>query len=50
MDYYPGGELFLHLSKGKVLNEKYQKLYFAEVLAGIEFLHKNNILYRDLKP
>lgn len=49
LDFYPGGELFVHLNQGRVLSEKDTKIYFCEVLAGIEFLHKNNILYRDLK-
>jgi serine/threonine protein kinase len=48
MDYYPGGELFLHLSS-KTISEEEAKIYFCEILAAMEFLHKHKILYRDLK-
>lgn len=49
MDYYPGGELFCHLKHSR-LRESEAKVYFCEILAGLEYLHKNKILYRDLKP
>ena len=47
----PGGELFyhLHLSKGTRFPEKKAKFYVANVLLGLEFMHRKSYAYRDLK-
>jgi serum/glucocorticoid-regulated kinase 2 len=50
MDYCAGGELFYHLRKVKRMSEEEARFYFIEILAGIQYLHENSILYRDLKP
>ena len=50
LDFWPGGELFFHITKNKRLPESVAKFYIAEVILAIEHLHKNDILYRDLKP
>lgn len=50
MDYYNGGELFYHLRKNKRFTEEQAKFYLAQIILAIEFLHKNKIIYRDIKP
>lgn len=57
MEYLSGGfttsklgDLFFHLSKGVALSENAIKFYCAEIILAIEYLHKNNVIYRDLKP
>jgi serum/glucocorticoid-regulated kinase 2 len=32
------------------MSEKDAKFYFVEILLGIQYLHENKIIYRDIKP
>jgi len=50
MDFINGGELFHHLSKEKKFSEDRAKFYAAEIVAGMQYLHKAGVIYRDLKP
>lgn len=50
MEYMAGGELFHHLRKAKRFTEEQTIFYAAEITLGIECLHKQNFIYRDLKP
>lgn len=50
MEYLSGGELFFHLKKIKYFTEKVAKFYLAQIICILDFLHENNIIYRDLKP
>ena len=49
IDYCPGGDLSFHIMQS-VFEEDEAKFYIAELILGIEHLHKLNIIYRDLKP
>jgi serine/threonine protein kinase len=46
----PGGELFFQLKKVKKMTEEQAKFYFLEILVGLNYIHQQNIVYRDLKP
>ena len=45
-----GGELFDYIVKHTRLTEKQAAKLFAELIAGIEYLHKSGVCHRDLKP
>lgn len=50
LDYLSGGSLFYHLSNHDgPFPEHVVAFYAAEIIVGLETLHKNNIVYRDLK-
>jgi len=48
-DYYNGGSLFYHLRKSRGFSEGRAKFYAAQLLLALEHLHKQHIVYRDLK-
>ena len=50
MDFMIGGELFFHLRKEKKLSEQRTRLYAAQIVLALDYLHKKNTIYRDLKP
>ncbi|TMW57151.1 hypothetical protein Poli38472_003076 [Pythium oligandrum] len=52
MQYCAGGELFSILKRqpGQRLSEDNARLYAAEVLVALEYLHLHDVIYRDLKP
>lgn len=50
LEYCPGGDLGDLLRSRKKLSEDVAKIYIAEILLALEALHKDLIIYRDLKP
>ena len=50
IDFCAGGELFFHLRNLKRLSEEHAKFYFAQLCLSLEYIHKNGIIYRDIKP
>ena len=49
-EFMQGGELFFHLFREKKFKNEKVKFYLIEIILAIEFLHKKNMMYRDLKP
>ena len=50
MEYWGGKDLSWHLDKLDHLSEERTKLWIAEIILAIEYLHSKDIIYRDLKP
>ncbi|KAJ1569380.1 Serine/threonine kinase, partial [Nowakowskiella sp. JEL0078] len=48
MEYVSGGDLMWHIQQQQ-FSERRAKFYACEVLLALEYFHKNNIVYRDLK-
>ncbi|CAD5126040.1 DgyrCDS14213 [Dimorphilus gyrociliatus] len=49
MEYKPNGDLFALWKQSDRFSENLTRVYIAEIALGLDFLHKNGIIYRDLK-
>jgi serine/threonine protein kinase len=50
MEFAQGGELFFHLHREKNFDDEKNRFYIAEIILALNFVHKNKIIYRDIKP
>ncbi|CAM9095189.1 unnamed protein product [Heterosigma akashiwo] len=50
LDYCAGGELFFHLGKVGKFPEPRARFYAAQIVLALDYVHKLDIIYRDLKP
>jgi serine/threonine protein kinase len=50
LDYIAGGELFSRLRKEGRFSIDVALFYSSEILLALQFVHKNDVVYRDLKP
>lgn len=49
-DYVCGGELFSYLRNAGRFSNSTGNFYTAEIVLALEYLHQQNVVYRDLKP
>ena len=49
MEYANGGELFDYIVANKRIKEREACKVFQQILNGVEYIHKLNIVHRDLK-
>jgi 5'-AMP-activated protein kinase, catalytic alpha subunit len=50
MEYVPGGELFEYILTHGRLSEDTARRFFQQIIAGVEYCHRNRVVHRDLKP
>ena len=50
VQYCPGGQLFGLIKKYHRLPEDIVRFYIIEIFLGLAHLHKNQVVYRDIKP
>lgn len=49
LEYVPGGSIASLLAKFGAFPEKVIRVYTAQLLRGLEYLHQKNIMHRDIK-
>ncbi|GAA6063530.1 hypothetical protein JCM10212_006703 [Sporobolomyces blumeae] len=50
LEYVQGGELFSHLRRAGRFSADVTRFYIANLVLALEHLHRQDIIYRDLKP
>ena len=50
LPFLRGGELFNHLRKSRFFPENKVRFYASIIGLALDYLHKNGIIYRDIKP
>eukprot|EP00730_Choanoeca_flexa_P001980 TRINITY_DN10867_c0_g1_i2.p1 TRINITY_DN10867_c0_g1~~TRINITY_DN10867_c0_g1_i2.p1 ORF type:complete len:502 (+),score=108.01 TRINITY_DN10867_c0_g1_i2:96-1601(+) len=50
MEYVSGGELFNYILKKGRLSEKESRRFFQQIISGVEYCHRHQVVHRDLKP
>ena len=50
MDLFKGGDMRYHIFLNKKFNEIQSKFFIANIILGLEYIHKNKIIHRDIKP
>ncbi|KAJ1032624.1 hypothetical protein NDA16_000647 [Ustilago loliicola] len=50
MEYVVGGEIFSYLRRAGQFSADVARFYISTIVLAIEYLHKNKVVYRDLKP
>jgi len=48
-EYATSGELFQKIIRDGKFSESTAKMYYSQILSGVQHLHENNIIHRDIK-
>ncbi|XP_044506977.1 SNF1-related protein kinase catalytic subunit alpha KIN10-like [Mangifera indica] len=50
MEYVKSGELFDYIVEKGRLQEDEARVFFQQIISGVEYCHRNMVVHRDLKP
>ena len=50
IEHCPGGDLLSYFDMKDYLTEEEARFYIAEIILGVESLHRNKCIHRDIKP
>ncbi|GFP91758.1 snf1-related protein kinase catalytic subunit alpha kin10 [Phtheirospermum japonicum] len=50
MEYVKSGELFDYIVEKGRLYEDEARMFFQQIISGVEYCHRNMVVHRDLKP
>ena len=50
MEFLSGGQMLFHMRRFAMFSEEYVKIYAAEMVLALEYLHAQDIVHRDIKP
>jgi len=50
MEYLSGGSILSKQQKTLCIDEETAKRYFVDISCGLEYLHMNHVIHRDIKP
>ncbi|KAL7094703.1 hypothetical protein ACP275_11G120100 [Erythranthe tilingii] len=50
MEYVKSGELFDYIVEKGRLHEEEARVFFQQIISGVEYCHRNMVVHRDLKP
>ncbi|CAK9162949.1 unnamed protein product [Ilex paraguariensis] len=50
MEYVKSGELFDYIVEKGRLQEDEARMFFQQIISGVEYCHRNVVVHRDLKP
>jgi calcium-dependent protein kinase len=49
-EYFEGSDLFDRIKTNNQFSENHAAMYMNQILSGVYYCHKRNIIHKDLKP